>query len=69
MKDAGEPQLQRQATKAEAASNYGGGSYISLTEADYEMLADYEEEYQRRGNFEVLFPTAKNIDEYKGYLI
>ena len=42
--------------------------YVALTENDLEMLADYEEEQQRKGNFEVLFPTPKNIDTYRGYL-
>ena len=39
-----------------------------MTDNDYEILADYEEEMQRRGNFELLFPTSKNIDEYRGFL-
>jgi len=42
--------------------------FVALTENDLEMLADYEEEQQRRGNFEVLYPTPKNIDNYRGYL-
>ena len=42
--------------------------FVSLTENDLEMLADYEEEQQRRGHFEVLFPTAKNIDNYRSFL-
>ena len=42
--------------------------YVNLTENDLEMLADYEEEQQRRGNFETLFPTTKNIDQYRSFL-
>ena len=42
--------------------------YVNLTENDLEMLADYEEEQQRKGHFEVLFPLAKNIDNYRGFL-
>ena len=41
---------------------------MNLTENDLEVLADYEEEQQRRGNFECLFPTAKNIDTFRAYL-
>ena len=42
--------------------------YVALTETDLEMLADYEEEQQRKGNFEILFPKANNTDNYRGYL-
>jgi hypothetical protein len=55
-------------------SGFGGGrglmsepSYIQTTEADMEMLADFEEEQQRRGHFTLLFPRQKNIETYKGY--
>lgn len=41
---------------------------MNLTENDLEMLADYEEEQMRKGNFEVLFPTPKNIDSHRGFL-
>jgi len=41
---------------------------VNLTENDLEMLADFEEEQQRRGHFEVLFPTPKNIDNYRSFL-
>ena len=51
---------------------FGGSAvpegFVNLTENDLEMLADYEEEQQRRGHFEVLFPTVKNIDNYRGFL-
>ena len=39
-----------------------------MTENDLEILADYEEEQQRRGHFELLFPLNKNIDNYRSYL-
>ena len=42
--------------------------YVNLTENDLDVLADYEEEQQRKGHFELLFPTAKNIDNYRGFL-
>lgn len=38
-----------------------------MTDNDMEMLADFEEEQQRRGHFQLLFPKAKNIDDYKGF--
>jgi hypothetical protein len=40
---------------------------ITMTENDMDMLADYEEEQQRKGHFTLLFPRARNVDEYKGY--
>ena len=42
--------------------------YINMNDYDFEMLADFEEEQQRKGNFDLLFPTSKNIDEYRGFL-
>ena len=42
--------------------------FVNLSEADLEALADYEEEQQRKGHFELLFPLAKNIDTYRGFL-
>ena len=42
--------------------------YVNLTEVDLDMLADYEEEQQRKGHFELLFPTPKNIDTYRPFL-
>ena len=42
--------------------------YINMNDFDFEMLADFEEEQQRKGNFDLLFPTPKNIDEYRGFL-
>jgi len=42
--------------------------YVNLTENDLEVLADFEEEQQRKGHFELLFPTAKNVDTYRPYL-
>jgi hypothetical protein len=38
-----------------------------MTDNDMEMLADFEEEQQRRGHFQLLFPKAKNVDDYKGF--
>ena len=42
--------------------------YINLSEQDYDVLADFEEEQSRRGNFELVFPTPSSIDEYRSYL-
>ena len=36
--------------------------YVTLTDYDLDTLADYEEEAQRKGHFELLFPLSKNID-------
>ena len=40
---------------------------IVTTDADMEVLAEFEEEQERKGNFELLFPTQKTIEEYRGY--
>jgi len=45
-----------------AGSGFGGRgltnepNLIQMTENDMEMLADFEEEQQRRGHFSLLFP-------------
>ena len=31
-----------------------------------DILADFEEEQHRKGHFELMFPTQKNIEEYRG---
>ena len=31
---------------------------------DYEMLAEFEEEQSRKGNFELIFPTPDTIQSY-----
>ena len=41
---------------------------MTLNDNDLEMLADFEEEQQRRGNYELLFPTAKNIEPFRSFL-
>ena len=71
LKDPGEPSLAKSPAPKEGGLLSGQipvEGYIGLTENDLEMLADYEEEQQRRGHFEMLFPTAKNIDNFRGYL-
>ena len=42
--------------------------FVNLTDNDLEMLADYEEEQQRKGHFELLYPTVKNVDYYRTFL-
>lgn len=32
-----------------------------------DILADFEEEQHRKGHFELMFPTQKNIEEYRGF--
>ena len=74
LKDLGEPALQKgpSASGQASMSTIWGSSitegFVNLSEADLEALADYEEEQQRRGHFELLFPLAKNIDNYRGFL-
>lgn len=41
--------------------------YLVHNENDMEVLADYEEEQQRRGHFNLIFPLARNIDTYRPY--
>jgi len=73
LKDSGEWPLLSSSSKSTADSGFGGRGnggereMITMTEADMDMLADYEEEQQRKGHFTLLFPRARNIDEYKGY--
>lgn len=39
----------------------------TLTEDDWEVLATFEEEQQRRGHFSRIFPLASNIDVYSRF--
>jgi hypothetical protein len=39
----------------------------SLSDDDYEVLADLEEENSRRGHFNRIFPLASNTDTYSKY--
>ena len=74
LKDLGEPSLTKTPAQNQASSSmiFGPGvsfeGYVNLTENDLDILADFEEEQQRKGHFELLFPTAKNIDNYRGFL-
>jgi len=36
----------------------------TLTDEDYDLLADLEEEHTRRGHFTRIFPLATNVDTY-----
>jgi hypothetical protein len=38
-----------------------------LTDEDFEILADLEEENSRRGHFTRIFPLASNADTYAKY--
>lgn len=38
-----------------------------LSLEDWEMLFESDEEYFRRGNYELLFPLKENINKYKKY--
>lgn len=39
----------------------------TLTDEDYELLADLEEEHTRRGHFNRIFPLASNVDTYQKF--
>ncbi len=39
----------------------------TLTDEDYELLADLEEEHSRRGHFQRIFPLASNVDTYSKF--
>ena len=39
----------------------------ALTDEEYELLADLEEEYTRKGHFNRIFPLATNVDTYSKY--
>ena len=41
--------------------------FANLTEDDMEILAEFEEEQQRKGHFETLFPTRETIDTLGPY--
>lgn len=70
LKDLGEPSLMKNSNSASMSTIFGLNmeGYVNLTENDLELMADYEEEQQRRGHFETLFPTPKNIDTYRSFL-
>ena len=38
-----------------------------LTKEQAKILVEFEEESQRCGNYEMIFPKAKNVDKYKGF--
>lgn len=38
-----------------------------LSDDDYEVLADLEEEHSRRGHFNRIFPLANNVDTYSKF--
>lgn len=38
-----------------------------LTDEDFEVLADLEEENSRKGHFSRIFPLASNVDTYSKY--
>ena len=38
-----------------------------LTDDDYDVLADLEEENSRRGHFNRIFPLASNVDNYSNF--
>jgi hypothetical protein len=39
----------------------------TLNDEDYEILADLEEEQQRKGHFNRIFPLSSNVDTYSKY--
>ena len=36
----------------------------ALTDEEYDLLADLEEEHTRKGHFNRIFPLATNVDTY-----
>lgn len=49
-------------------SEYGmNGQFLCTNEADLEYLVQYEEERERIGHFECIFPNKRNIDTYRPY--
>ena len=43
------------------------GGYLVTTENDLDGLVLYEEERERKGHFNLIFPTKQNIDVYRPY--
>jgi len=41
--------------------------YLICTENDLDGLVAFEEEKERRGNFELIFPKKDNIDVYRPF--
>ena len=39
----------------------------ALTEEDWELLAEFEEEQSRKGHFTRIFPLASNVDYYNKF--
>ncbi len=39
----------------------------TLTDEDFDILADLEEENMRRGHFNRIFPLTNNVDTYSRY--
>lgn len=39
----------------------------NLTDEDFDILADLEEENTRRGHFNRIYPLASNVDTYSKY--
>ena len=40
--------------------------FAQMQAEDYEMLAEFEEEQSRKGNFELIFPTLETVEKYGG---
>jgi hypothetical protein len=41
--------------------------YLICTDNDLEVLVTFEEERERRGHFDMIFPTKGNIDLYRPF--
>ena len=72
LKDIGEPEHLKNAFGAGAGIHNSilqtdQGGFIQTTETDMDILAEFEEEQHRKGHFELLFPTQKNIEEYRSF--
>ncbi|XP_023276242.1 tubulin polyglutamylase TTLL5-like, partial [Seriola lalandi dorsalis] len=58
-----------EASKDQQGAKHGqGDSTLSLTAEEIKVLRKIKEEYERRGGFIRIFPTAETWELYGGYL-
>jgi hypothetical protein len=41
--------------------------FLCTTDADLDVLVNYEEEMQRKGHFSLIFPLKSNVDTYRPF--
>jgi hypothetical protein len=67
LKDIGEATPMKRENAGIMTSSQVSDGYLQLRDEDMETLAEFEEEQYRKGHFELLFPVAKTLDDYRGF--